>query len=215
MFKKYFFFYAGFVQLVIFAIPMIVHCISDNTIYRELNDYIYLWLPILLGCLLALLQIYMIKICFPNQYDYYREWTSRGKDHSSIYFLLIAIGYFLSIFLVINYSDQYHVYTPIKSYEFSAYSRYKSHGRHSYSYYTVFVSPQWGEYKVSGQEYYDTVKRGDFLTVYLREGRFHTYFVVDEKLHKPFHDGFINKNFLSQFDSDYRFNLQDNKFNVM
>jgi hypothetical protein len=211
MFKKHSFLLIGFLQLFILAIPMIAHCLSDNILYQELNNYIYIGLPMVISGLIAFLQIHIMRISFPGLFSSYQQWASRGKEHATIYFFLIAAGYFLLLFIIFGYSDQYHVNTPIKPYEFIAYERYKTHHRRSgVRYYTVFISPLWGKYEISGENYYDTVGQGDSMTLFLRQGRLHTYFVVDSKLNKLLPVPY--KNVLTNYASEY-FKSQDYNLN--
>ena len=204
MFTKHSFLIYGFIQLFIFGLPMLAHCLSDNQLYEELDYIIYLYLPLALANGLAFLQLLVMEKMFPSQYDRYQVWASKGKEHSIIYFVLITAGYFLLIFLIFGYSDQYHMTTPIKSYEFTASGHYKKyHRRTGFQYYTVFKSPLFGKYEIYGKDYYNTVDEGDSITLFLREGRFHTYYVIESKLNKLPPKGY--QNLLDQYASSYNF----------
>jgi hypothetical protein len=210
--KKPSFFFFGLVQFFIFALPMMAHCLTNNTLYRELNDTVFLMLPMFLACILVVLQLILMKACYPTLYADYLKWTSKGI-HEYFGLPLIFIGYFLFIFVILEYCDQYGVTTPVNAYEFTAYSHYIHYGRRGRkSYYTVFISPVFGKYEISGQKYYNTVGKGDSLTLNLREGRFHSYFVVDEKLNKFIPSPY--QNFLTEYNHKLNVGIQDYNANL-
>ncbi len=200
MFKNNNFLIYGFVQLFIFSLPIIAHGLSDNTLYQELNEWVFLLLAFILAFGLAYLQIFIMQKEFPALYACYQEWTRKGKDHSTIYFFLTTLGYFNSLFIMSLYYDQYHVTTPIKGYPFTAVSHYKTHHRKSgTSYNVVFMSPLFGKYETSDSvgDFYNTVEAGDIMNLFLREGRFHTHFVIDSQFNKAPQN--TDQNYLKQY----------------